>query len=85
MRRRKNIARRKCECYPDFSAELSALKDVQGDYLRLNLPGIIAKIIRKHKSNSAFIRRKMLYEMRKTADRLKISKTAIFEILHTEN
>ncbi|MDE6019989.1 MAG: phage portal protein [Ruminococcus sp.] len=59
MRRRKNIARRKCECYPDFSAELSTLKDVavQGDYSRLNLPGIIAKIIRKHKSNSAYNRK----------------------------
>lgn len=55
--RRTNPARRSCECYPDFSAELEALKNANGDYTKINLPEIIAKIIRKHRMNAAYNRK----------------------------
>lgn len=51
---RKNPVRRRCECYPDFSAELAALKSANGNYT--NLSEILAKIIRKHRWNAAYNR-----------------------------
>lgn len=54
---RKNIARRRCECYPDFSAELEALNEANRNYADLDLSDIIAKIIRKHRWNSAYNRK----------------------------
>lgn len=55
MGKRKNSARRKCECYPDFSAELDALKEKKGDYEEM-LPSILSKIIRKHRCNARYNR-----------------------------
>lgn len=53
---RKNIARRRCECYPDFSAEHDALAQANGNYESVNLPSMVSRIIRKHRWNAAYNR-----------------------------
>ena len=53
---RKNIARRRCECYPDFSAEQDALAQANGNYESVNLPSMVSRIIRKHRWNAAYNR-----------------------------
>lgn len=51
---RKNNARRRCECYPDFSAEQKALEQAGGNYS--DLPSLVSRIIRKHRWNSTYNR-----------------------------
>jgi SPP1 family phage portal protein len=56
MSYRRNPARRKSECYPDFSAEFAALSSADGNYSTINLTQIIGTAIRRHRLNSIYNR-----------------------------